>query len=356
MSEPVKNILTVDSIDISYGNKQIVHQVSFNLQENDIGCLLGPSGCGKTTILLAIAGFINPTSGEIAINGNAICNTQMVMPPEQRNIGMVFQDYALFPNLNVSDNICFGIKHWPSQQQSERLSQLLDLVSLTELANAYPHQLSGGQQQRVALARAMAPKPSLLLLDEPFSNLDIELREQLAREVRGILREEGISAILVTHDQQEAFAMADDICVMDSGTVQQQASAQVLYHQPGNEFVANFIGEGALLNAQMIDETVSSPIGNLDIKHFNQSELGNDLRLLIRPEVVEIDPNGSLAGRIVDRVFRGSHTLYTIELSDGITLLSLSSTGHYDKDMEVNLTLHTDRIAIVNASSDQSQG
>ena len=353
MTADSKIRLAVDQIDISYGKTQIVHQLSFNLYEGDIGCLLGPSGCGKTTVLLAIAGFLNPTSGEIAINDEVMCNAQGIVPPEKRNIGMVFQDYALFPNLSVSDNICFGIKHWSTEQQKQRLTELLDLVAMAELADAYPHQLSGGQQQRVALARALAPKPTLLLLDEPFSNLDVELREQLAREVRHILQQEGISAILVTHDQHEAFAMADDICVMDKGIIQQQGSANDLYHQPANEFVANFIGEGVLLSATVSEQnTLTTALGELGYSYLAEPEAGGHIDLLIRPEHVTIDSNGPFTAVVRERVFRGSHHLYTLEFADGTQLLSLQAgTVIHDKNSQVRVSLQMDSISAVSTDA-----
>ncbi|MFT5659369.1 MAG: iron(III) transport system ATP-binding protein, partial [Gammaproteobacteria bacterium] len=236
--------LKIKNLDVRYGDYQALHEISFTLEPGKIGCMLGPSGCGKTTVLRAIAGFEAAFGGYISIDQLEVSSDRFSLPPERRNIGMVFQDFALFPNLSVADNIRFGLRSWKPKQQIIRVQELLAMIGMPAYGQAYPHQLSGGQQQRIALARAMAPKPGILLLDEPFSSMDVDLREQLAREVRNILNQENITAILVTHDQFEAFAMADDICVMNEGRIEQQDSGYNLYHRPANRFVADFIGQG----------------------------------------------------------------------------------------------------------------
>ena len=256
--------LEVKKLDFAYGSNQILFEFDFSLEESQIGCLLGPSGCGKTTALRAIAGFENPTKGEIILNGNKLNSSKIFVEPEKRQIGMVFQDIALFPHLSVKENIQFGIRSLSQNLRDKRSNELLDLVGMSEFKKKYPHEISGGQQQRVALARAMAPKPSLLLMDEPLSSLDEELREQLAREIRLILKQEKVSAILVTHDQNEAFAVGDHICVMHQGRVQQNDSAYNLYHHPLNRFVAEFIGEGTLLPGVVADEgTIATDLGEI---------------------------------------------------------------------------------------------
>ena len=206
--------LQLDKIHISFGAAHIVNGVSLQLEQGEIGCLLGPSGCGKTTLLRAIAGFQSLQVGSISIDNNTVSESNKTVPPEQRGVGMVFQDFALFPHLNVADNISFGMRKASSTERRKRVDELLDRIGLPGYHKRFPHELSGGQQQRIALARALAPKPGLLLLDEPFSSLDAELRERLAVEVRELLKNEGITALLVTHDQQEAFAMADKAGVM----------------------------------------------------------------------------------------------------------------------------------------------
>lgn len=284
------NRLQVNAIDVSYGKTQIVHQLSFGLGDGKIGCLLGPSGCGKTTVLRAIAGFERPTSGEVSIAGRVVSDGRLFVEPEHRHIGMVFQDFALFPNMTVEDNIRFGIRNWSAKDQQARIHELLAMVGLPTLGRAFPHQLSGGQQQRVALARAMAPRPSIMLLDEPFSSLDVELREQIAREVRQILKQENISAILVTHDQHEAFAMADEICVMNEGRIQQHDTAYNLYHKPANHFVADFIGEGVIVPGMVVgSNTVNTELGNIHGLVPKGCKPGCQVDVLVRPDDVVHD-------------------------------------------------------------------
>ena len=213
--------LLVDKVNIAYGDHNIVHDVSLAVAVGEIGCLLGPSGCGKSTLLRAIAGFVPLKSGSISLAGKTLAKDDFCLAAETRNVGMVFQDVALFPHINIAANVAFGLHHWPKAEQVQRVKELLDLVGLSGYQERYPHALSGGQQQRVALARAIAPKPSLLLLDEPFSGLDAMLREELVPEVSSILRHEKIPGLLVTHDQTEAFTMADHVAVMNQGRIEQ---------------------------------------------------------------------------------------------------------------------------------------
>ena len=245
-------LLSVNQIAIEFaGARRVVDGLSFALEAGEIACLLGASGCGKTTVLRSIAGFEALQAGEIHLQSQLLSAPGVQLPPQQRGIGMVFQDYALFPHLTVAQNVGFGLRSLTKPEQARRVAEMLDLVGLGELGGRYIHELSGGQQQRVALARALAPQPRLLLLDEPFSNLDVELRERLGQEVRQILKATGTTAILVTHDQREAFAMADQIGVMSEGRIRQWGTPYDLYHQPVDRFVANFIGEGVLLPARL---------------------------------------------------------------------------------------------------------
>ena len=335
--------LEVKQLDFAYGRNQILFEFDFSLEESQIGCLLGPSGCGKTTVLRAIAGFENPTKGEIVLNGNKLNGSKIFVEPEKRQIGMVFQDIALFPHLSVDENIQFGIRSLPHAQRNRRSNQLLDLVGMSQFKKTYPHELSGGQQQRIALARAIAPKPSLLLMDEPLSSLDEELREQLAREIRLILQQEKISAILVTHDQNEAFAVGDHICVMHQGRVQQNDSAYNLYHRPLNRFVAEFIGEGALLPGVVADEdTITTDLGEIKGNLPESCKHQDNVDVLIRPENVILGDDKENRAVITERYFRGSGYLYSLKTSGGVELLSLipgSEALQIDQSISVRLQI-----------------
>ena len=215
------SFFNVSNLNISYDNQLVVDDISFDLAEGELACLLGPSGCGKTTILRAISGFQTLNSGTIELGGELLASSQQSVAPEKRNVGMVFQDHALFPHLNVYENVCFGLKKLPRSEQQKRASDLLSLVGIEQHKNKYPHELSGGQSQRVAIARAIAPQPKLLLMDEPFSNLDSELRESLGYEVRDLLKQLKVTAIMVTHDQLDAFALGDQVGVMSNGRLMQ---------------------------------------------------------------------------------------------------------------------------------------
>ena len=335
--------LEVKQLDFAYGRNQILFEFDFSLEESQIGCLLGPSGCGKTTVLRAIAGFENPTKGEIVLNGNKLNGSKIFVEPEKRQIGMVFQDIALFPHLSVESNIQFGIRTLTQTQRDKRSNELLDLVGMSQFKKTYPHELSGGQQQRIALARAMAPKPSLLLMDEPLSSLDEELREQLAREIRLILQQEKISAILVTHDQNEAFALGDHICVMHQGRVQQNDSAYNLYHRPLNRFVAEFIGEGALLPGVVADEdTITTDLGEIKGNLPESCKHQDNVDVLIRPENVILGDDKENRAVITERYFRGSGYLYSLKTSGGVELLSLipgSEALQIDQSISVRLQI-----------------
>ena len=256
--------LEINSLIQRYGKHTVVDGVSFRLEAGQIACLLGPSGCGKTTLLRCIAGFEDIAGGEIRLHGTQVSRAGMRTAPEKRRIGMVFQDYALFPHLTINQNVAFGLGKLKPEDASLRVRQLLATVGLSGQGEKFPHELSGGQQQRVALARALAPRPELILLDEPFSNLDVGLRERLSVEVREILKREGSTAIMVTHDQHEAFAMADEIGLMHEGRIQQWDVPYNLYHRPANRFVADFIGQGVLVAGVVGDgNSVRMELGTL---------------------------------------------------------------------------------------------
>ncbi len=329
------SLLHVSQLTLAYGPQTVVDGLEFRLKEGDIGCLLGPSGCGKTTVLRAIAGFEHVKQGEIRINGICVSSTRHHEPPERRRIGMVFQDYALFPHLTIRDNIGFGLSRRKKAEAQRRVDELLALVGLQPQAERYPHELSGGQQQRVALARALAPAPKLLLMDEPFSNLDVELRERLSLEVRRILKATGTTAILVTHDQNEAFAVADVIGLMHEGHLQQWDTPYNLYHRPVNRFVADFVGQGVLVPGRVIgNDQVSIPLGTLrsdtpiDCGPHGVCQPGANVDVLLRPDDVIHDDDSPQKAVVVQKAFRGANILYTLQLEDGTRLLSLVPSHH----------------------------
>ncbi|MFC3093340.1 ABC transporter ATP-binding protein [Alteromonas sediminis] len=325
-------MLNVHDIALSYGTTPVLHSVNFSLLQGQIGCLLGPSGSGKTTLLRAIAGFARVDSGSIEINGQQVSSPATTLAAEKRGVGMVFQDYALFPHLTVEDNVAFGLFKANKVYQKQRVDECLDMTGLGKMHKRYPHELSGGQQQRVAIARALAPKPSLLLLDEPFSSLDVSLRDTLANDIRRVIKDEQITALLVTHDQKEAFAVADEIGVFADGVLQQWGDAGSLYHNPANRFVASFIGEGALVDFASLDKTV-----------------------LVRPEVVSICAGGQYKGKVVSRYFRGDHFIYalTVEKEQGITLHTelLSCKGELadavDVDESVSFDVDLNKVTVL---------
>ncbi len=321
-------MLDLRQVECRYEEAPVLESLSFHIDEGDICCLLGPSGCGKTTALRAIAGFQRVSAGEILLDGAVLSSPTVQVPPEQRRVGMVFQDYALFPHLSVFDNIAFGLRKLPAARQRRIVGALLDLVRLESVEARYPHELSGGQQQRVALARAMATGPRLLLLDEPFSNLDVELRRKLNLEVRDILKQYGISAILVTHDQDEAFAFGDRIGLLHQGRLQQWDTAFNLYHEPSNRFVADFIGQGCFLPGTLSGpHTVLTELGEIHGQRTYTWPLETPVEVLLRPDDVTLDERG-IPAQVVKKVFSGSATLYTLRLPTGSLVEALLPSHH----------------------------
>lgn len=321
--------LDVRNVSVAYGDNPVVRDISFTLSKGSIGCLLGPSGCGKTTLLRAIAGFEPVTTGEVHLRGRLVSSTGQTLPPEQRRVGMVFQDFALFPHLNVERNIAFGLRLLSRPERKARVAELLRLVGLEQEGKQYPHQLSGGMQQRVALARAMAPRPDILLLDEPFSSMDAELREQLAREVREVLKRDGITAILVTHDQLEAFAMADLIGVLGDGKTRQWGTGFDLYHEPADRLVADFIGRGTMLPGRVVDERqLETELGLVSGRYSHGLTAGRTAELLLRPDDVIHDDSSPIKAQVVNRAFRGAEYLYNLRLASGIEILCMVQSHH----------------------------
>jgi len=321
--------LILDSVALGYADHPVVSELSFSLASGEIGCLLGGSGCGKTTVLRAIAGFEPLRHGRIALNGHWVADERWQLAPERRQIGMVFQDYALFPHLTVADNVAFGLRDWSRVDKMRRVDEMLSLVGLERAGGRYPHELSGGQQQRVALARALAPGPTLLLMDEPFSNLDVELRERLSIDVHNILKVTGTTGLLVTHNQQEAFAMADRVGVMLGGGLQQWASPYELYHEPATRHVATFVGDGVFLPATVRGgNCIDFELGQLCRIQPVDVVNGGEVDVLIRPDDIQHDDASSVRARVLERVFRGAAFLYTLELASGHRVLSLVPSHH----------------------------
>ncbi len=328
--------LEINSLIQRYGKHTVVDGVSFRLEAGQIACLLGPSGCGKTTLLRCIAGFEDIAGGEIRLHGTQVSRAGMRTAPEKRRIGMVFQDYALFPHLTINQNVAFGLGKLKPEDASLRVRQLLATVGLSGQGEKFPHELSGGQQQRVALARALAPRPELILLDEPFSNLDVGLRERLSVEVREILKREGSTAIMVTHDQHEAFAMADEIGLMHEGRIQQWDVPYNLYHRPANRFVADFIGQGVLVAGVVGDgNSVRMELGTLTSdtpvqcsESCANCDQGCQVDILLRPDDIVHDDASPVHAEVLHKAFRGADILYTLRLSSGTEVLSLVPSHH----------------------------
>ena len=329
--------LEVSQLDVRYAGRAqaAVQGVTLSLQAGDIGVLIGPSGCGKTTLLRAVAGLEPVTGGEIRLTKSVVSSATLSLPPELRRIGMVFQDYALFPHLTVGRNVAFGIHQLPRAEQAARVAEVLRLVGLEGSENRFPHELSGGQQQRVALARALAPRPQLMLLDEPFSNLDVDLRERLAHEVRGILKAAGATALFVTHDQFEAFAIGDVIGVMHEGRLHQWDDAYTLYHRPATRFVADFIGHGVFAPATLVQRgtnvVAQTPLGDLtdlDECPLPSSYPAGECDVLLRADDIVHDDHAAVQAQIVRKSFRGSEFLYTLRLASGHTVLAHVPSHH----------------------------
>jgi iron(III) transport system ATP-binding protein len=343
-------LLNIQGISCGYNGTPIVDDLSFHILEGDIASLLGPSGCGKTTILRAIAGFEPINTGVIELNGTVLSSARHRVAPEQRQVGMVFQDYALFPHLTVYHNIAFGIPR--DRPQGATVEHLLQLVKLPGLGARYPHELSGGQQQRVALARALAAQPRILLLDEPFSNLDVDLRRSLSQEVRDILQDQGISAILVTHDQEEAFSFSDKVGVLRQGELQQWDTPYELYHEPANKFVANFIGQGHFIPGAALDsERINTEVGILTGNRAWPWPTGTPVELLLRLDDVVEDADSAIRATIIRKTFMGATTQYKLRLRTGSILEALiPSHQDFNLDDEIGIRIDAEHLVVFKAT------
>ncbi|MED5503038.1 MAG: ABC transporter ATP-binding protein, partial [Pseudomonadota bacterium] len=300
--------LSIKNLTCQYDDQTVLESLSLEVEQGQIVCLLGASGCGKTTLLKAIAGLLPLSSGQMSLNCLTIDDGENWLPPEQRNIGMIFQDYALFPHLTVAENIAFGLKNETAQQKLLKVEEMLGLVHLKGYGDRYPHQLSGGQQQRVAIARSLAYKPDLLLLDEPFSNIDTQVRHELIREIRKIFKEQGVTAIFVTHSREEAFAFADKMAVMNHCVIEQYGTASELYYQPSSKFVADFLGGGSYLAAKRIsDSEFETHLGVVEANAQQEIQLDAECALLLRPQHVQIAADEESAVKVLEQHFMGDH-------------------------------------------------
>jgi iron(III) transport system ATP-binding protein len=331
--------LDLRDVSVRYSSGRSHHDavtgVSLSLAKGQIGVLIGPSGCGKTSLLRAVAGLERVAGGSIRMDGRLLADEATHVDPEERRIGMVFQDYALFPHLSVRDNVAFGIKHLARAEREARMTEVLDLVGLAHAARRAPHQLSGGQQQRVAVARALAPRPELLLLDEPFSSLDADLRERLAHDIRAILQRSGTTALFVTHDQFEAFAIGDLIGVMHRGCLEQWDDAYSLYHRPATRFVADFIGHGVFTPGEVVvtaeGPRVMTPLGPLADAiecPLPGAYPKDECDVLLRADDIVHDDEAPVRACIERKSFRGSEFLYTLRLASGERVLAHVPSHH----------------------------
>jgi len=333
-------IIELDSVSMIYPGSaaSAVSDISFQIKKGEVLALLGPSGSGKTTILRLIAGFENPDQGLVLLEGRDVCRSGDCLLPEKRGIGMVFQDYALFPHLSVTGNIAFGLTKMSRVDRAKKVNEIIDMVGLKSFRDRYPHELSGGQQQRVALARALAPDPIVVLLDEPFSNLDPDMRTEMRQEVSAILKKTGSTAVLVTHDHDEAFAMADQIVLLNRGRLEQYGSPEAIYHTPLTPFVADFVGQADFIAGRVQGETIVTVIGDLE----NKARFANhtEVMVMIRPDDIDLLPSETGKTTILARQFRGSENLYTLVLPSGeIVHSSQHSLAVYAEQTKVDLRL-----------------
>jgi iron(III) transport system ATP-binding protein len=336
--------LACSDLHRSFGDTVAVDGVDLSVPRGSLTALLGPSGCGKTTVLRMIAGLLTPDHGRIEIHGREVASRTRSVPPERRNVGLVFQDYALFPHLSVARNVGYGLPRRPRGTRRARIAEVLDLVGLSDLGHRLPTELSGGQQQRVALARALAPSPDLVLLDEPFSNLDAALRATVREDVRRILREADTTAVFVTHDQEEALSLADRVAVMESGRVHQVADPQTLYTTPASRFVAEFVGEADVLPGRRAGRyLVDTPLGRLPTAHPMVSERA---AVVVRPEALRVRLHAGGAATVVGIAYFGHDQLVRLQLDDGRELRARRGS-RLDLDRGTRVALEVDGPVVV---------
>ena len=332
------SVIRCEGVTKAFGSSPVVSDVSLALRPGEILVLVGPSGSGKTTLLRLVAGFEVPDGGSILLEDKLVFGAGAWVPPEARHLGMVFQDYALFPHLKVSQNVAFGLKGWSKDTKASRTHEMLAMVHLDHLTDRYPYQLSGGEQQRVALARSLAPSPLAILLDEPLSNLDPQLRAQLRREVKSVLSSSGVTALYVTHDQDEALYIGDRVAVLNGGKLEQIGTPEEIFHQPASRFVGRFLGLADFLRATSTDTGLETEIGV--VRTQTPVAVGTDIDVMVRPDDIWIHPAESGKGRIRARVFRGMHYLYNVVLPSGAVVHSIQAhTAYYNEGTPVEVSL-----------------
>lgn len=340
--------IVLTNLNKGFGDVLAVNNITFCLEKGQILTLLGPSGCGKTTLLRLIAGFESPTSGTLQIAGKHVAGEGNWVAPEKRQVGMVFQDYALFPHLTVEKNIAFGLQKCSAEERRRRIEEVVQITGLHGLEKRYPHELSGGQQQRVALARTLAPKPVVILLDEPFSNLDAALRTQMRKEIPRILRESGSTAIFVTHDQKDALAISDKIVILNQGVVQQIGTPREVYQYPENEFVASFIGETNILKGTLLKDGIETAFGFIPCPPTHDLPVGTPVSLSVRPESIKVDPTGPFSGVIREVAYSGNVSDAEVAIGTLVLHLHLHPEVAVERGNKINFRILPDFITVIN--------
>jgi iron(III) transport system ATP-binding protein len=340
-------VLELDRVVREFGAETAVDGLSLSVREGELLTLLGPSGCGKTTTLRLLAGLDGPDAGAIRVRGETVAGGDAFVPPEERNVGLVFQDFALFPHLSVAENVAFGLSGRPDETEA-RVDELLDLVGLRAQRDAPPDELSGGQRQRVALARSLAPEPDVLLLDEPFSNLDVSLRVEMREEVRRILKEAGVTAVSVTHDQEEALSISDRVAVMHDGDIEQVGRPEGVFEHPESRFVAEFLGQAGFLSGTFREGRVETPLDTFPVSMLQGLSTeydGAEIDVLVRPDDLRATPaeSGRGDGRIVSRQYTGPAFVYGVELDDGAVVhCEHNHATEFELDQRVRVDLVSD--------------
>ena len=339
--------LNLQSVGIVLDSKVILDDVNLKIDTGEIVSLMGSSASGKTSLIRSIAGFHNITSGMIQIDGQIVDDSISRSDVAMRNVGVIFQDLALFPHLTVRENICFGLNNVDSAQQQNRAKKLEDLLSIENITDRYPNQISGGQQQRVAIARAIAPKPNLLLLDEPFSALDYELKDNLMNDIMKLIKSENITAILITHSAEEAFKMSDKIAFISNNTITQFANPYDMYHRPNSKEIANFFGISSYITAKITDSSHINCILGDFVGMVDQYNKDDKVELLIRPDDIIHDDNSLFSAKVTEKPFRGSDFLYELELKDGQKIFCYAPSHHNHQVNEViGIKLDLDHLVI----------